>query len=119
MTDDPSPPPRSYFVRSGEGRFHPTRASAGARNPDELHVGPANGLVMHELEGWLAERPADDKLVTRISSDYLGVFGFEECAVTCDVIRTGRSVELVEVVVAQNARPAMRTRVWRVSVTDT
>ena len=74
---------------------------------------------MHELERWLAERPADDKLVTRISSDYLGVFGFEECAVTCDVIRTGRSVELVEVVVAQNARPAMRTRVWRVSETDT
>ena len=74
---------------------------------------------MHELERWLAQRPADDKLVTRVSSDYLGVLGFDECEVSCDVIRTGRSVELVEVVVTQNARPAIRTRIWRVSASDT
>jgi hypothetical protein len=109
----------SYFVRSGEGRFHPTRASSGAWNPDELHVAPVNGLVVHELERRLAGRAADDKLVTRVSSDYLGVLGFDECEVSCDVIRTGRSVELVEVVVAQNARPAIRTRIWRVSASDT
>src|SRR5262245_35583102 len=109
---------RSYFVRSGE-RFLPTRASSGAWNSDELHVSPVNGLVMHELERWLAARPADDKLVTRISSDYLGVFTFDECEVTCEVIRTGRSVELLEVAIAQNERPAIRTRVWRVSGSDT
>jgi hypothetical protein len=34
--------------------------------------------------------------MTRISSDYLGVFGFRECEVTYEVIRPGRSVELVE-----------------------
>ena len=124
MTDDsPSRPatagPQSYFVRSGERRFHPTSASSGAWKTDELHVAPVNGLVMHELERWLAQRPADHKQVTRISSDYLGVLGFDECEVTCDVIRTGRSVELVEVVVVQNARPAIRTRVWRVSASDT
>ena len=113
------PSPSAYFARLGEHSFHPTRASSGAWNPDELHVAPVNGLVMHELERWLAERPADDKLVTRISSDYLGVLGFDECEVTFDVIRTGRSVELVEVVVTQNGRPAIRTRVWRVSGSDT
>jgi hypothetical protein len=114
-----SEPAHSYFERTGEAAFRPTAASAGAWNPEELHVAPVNGLVMHELERRLSERPADDKLVTRISSDYLGVFTFDECEVTCDVIRTGRSVELVEVVVVQNARPAMRTRVWRVSTSDT
>jgi Thioesterase-like superfamily len=118
MRDAP-PSPRSYFVRSDERRVHPTRASSGAWNPDELHVSPVNGLVMHELERWLAERPPDDKLVTRISSDYLGVLGFDECDVTCEVIRTGRSVELVEVVVTQNERAAIRTRIWRVSASDT
>jgi hypothetical protein len=39
--------------------------------------------------------------------------------VSCDLIRTGRSVELVEVVVTQNARPAIRSRIWRVSGSDT
>jgi hypothetical protein len=116
---DTAASPDAYFVRSGEGRVLPTRASSGAWNPDELHVAPVNGLVMHELERRLAQRPADDKLVTRISSDYLGVLGFDECEVTCDVIRTGRSVELVEVVVTQSARAAIRTRVWRVSASDT
>jgi hypothetical protein len=111
--------PRAYWVRSGERSFHPTRASSGAWNPEELHIAPVNGLVMHAFEQWLAERPADDKLVTRISSDYLGVFGFDECEVTCDAIRTGRSVELDEVVLAQNGRPAIRTRIWRVSASDT
>ena len=122
---DPSPSPpvpdglTSYFVRAGERRFRPTRACSGAWNPEELHVSPVNGLVMHELERWLAERPTDDKLVTRISSDYLGVVTFHECEVTCHLIRTGRSVELVEVVVTQNGRAAIRTRVWRVSGSDT
>jgi hypothetical protein len=74
---------------------------------------------MHELERRLARQPADDKLVTRISSDYLGVLGFDECEVAFDVMRTGRSVELVEAVVAQNGRPAIRTRIWRVSASDT
>ena len=124
MSDDsPTPPatagPHSYFVRAGERSFHPTRAAAGAWNTDELHVAPVNGLVVHELERRLAQRPADDKLVSRISSDYLGVLGFDECEVTCEVIRTGRSVELVEVVVVQNARPAIRTRIWRVAASDT
>ena len=109
----------SYWIRSGERRFLPTRASSGAWNPDELHVSPVNGLVMHELERRLAERPADDRVVTRISSDYLGVVTFDECEVECEVIRTGRSVELVEIVVTQNGRAAIRTRVWRVSASDT
>jgi len=115
----PAPGPQAYFVRSGERHVHPTRASSGAWDPNELHVAPVNGLVMHELERWQRQRPPDDKLVTRISSDYLGVLGFDECEVTCDAIRIGRSVELVEVVVVQNARPAIRTRIWRVSASDT
>jgi hypothetical protein len=47
------------------------------------------------------------------------VIGFDELEVSCDVIRTGRSVELLEVVVSQNARAAIRTRIWRVSGSDT
>ena len=110
---------RSYFVRTGEHRFVPTRASSGAWNTDELHISPVNGLVMHELERRLAERTADGKVVTRISSDYLGVLGFGECEVTCETIRSGRSVDLVEVVVLQDGRAAVRARIWRLACSPT
>lgn len=107
----------AYFVRVGEHRFLPQRSCAGAWNPQELHVSPPNGLLMHER--WLSERPADGKLVTRISCDYLGVLGFDECDVGVEVLRPGRAVELVEAVLSQNGRAALRARVWRLSAGDT
>ncbi len=109
----------AYFIRVGERRFLPQRSCAGAWNPEELHVSPVNGLLMHELERWLSERADDRKLVARISYDYLGVLGFGECDVRFEVLRPGRSVELVEAVLSQNARPALRARVWRLSAGDT
>ena len=109
----------AYFIRVGAHRFLPQRSCAGAWNPEELHVSPVNGLLVHEMERWLAERRGDGKLVTRISSDYLGVLGFDECEVRWEVLRPGRAVELVEGVLSQNARAALRARVWRLSAGDT
>ena len=109
----------AYFVRVREHRFLPQRSCAGAWNPEELHVSPVNGLLMHELERWLSDRSRDDRLVTRISCDYLGVLGFDECDVRWEVLRPGRAVELVEGVLSQNGRAALRARVWRLSATDT
>ena len=109
----------AYFVRVGEDRFLPQRPCAGAWIPEELHVSPVNGVLAHELERWLSERPRDGKLVTRMSFDYLGVLGFDECTVTLEVLRPGRAVELVEGVLSQNGRAALRARVWRLAVSDT
>jgi len=74
---------------------------------------------VHELERSLSERPADGKLVTRISCDYLGVLGFDELDVAVEVLRPGRAVELVEGVVSQNGRAALRARIWRLASGDT
>lgn len=112
-------PARAYFVRVGEGRFRPHPFCAGAWNPDELHISPVNGLLAHELERWLSERPGDGKLVTRVSFDYLGVLGFDECEVRLEVLRPGRAIELVQGVLSQNGRAALRARVWRLGVSDT
>ena len=109
----------AYFSRVGEHSFLPQDSCSGAWAPDELHVSPVNGLLIHEMERWLSARPGDGKLVTRISCDYLGVVGFAECEVRWDVLRPGRSVELVEGVPSQNGRAALRARVWRLSASDT
>lgn len=110
---------RAYFVRVGEDLFRPQRSCAGAWNPEELHISPVNGLLAHELERWLSKRPEDGKLVTRMSFDYLGILGFDECEVRLEILRPGRSIELVEGVLSQNGRVALRARVWRLAVSDT
>ena len=59
----------AYFIRVGERHFLPQRSCGGAWNPDELHISPVNGLLIHELERWLSARAADGKCATRISFD--------------------------------------------------
>jgi hypothetical protein len=114
MTEQPA-----YFIRTEDGRFLPQRACAGAWNTAELHISPVNGLLLHELQRWLASRPGGGKLVTRISYDYLGVLDFTACDVAFEMLRPGRAVELVEGVLSQHGRPVLRARVWLLSTHDT
>jgi hypothetical protein len=106
MTEQPA-----YFVRRDDRWFLPQRPCAGAWNPDELHISPVNGLLMHELQHWLADRSDGSRLVTRISYDYLGVLDFTECDVRFEVLRPGRAIELVEGILSQHGRPVLRARV--------
>jgi len=57
----------AYFSRVGEHSFLPQDSCSGAWTPEELHVSPVNGLLIHEMERWLSARAGDGKLVTRIS----------------------------------------------------
>ncbi len=109
----------AYFVRTADRRFLPRRACTGAWNTAELHISPVNGLLLHEMQRWLAEGPATNKFVTRISYDYLGVLDFAECDVTFEVLRPGRAIDLLEGVLSQHGRPVLRARVWRLSANDT
>ncbi|MFY1827555.1 thioesterase family protein [Myxococcus fulvus] len=109
----------AYFVRTGDGGFLPQRACAGAWNPEELHISPVNGLLLHELERWLANRKHGGKFVTRISYDYLGVLDFTRCEVAFELLRPGRAVELVEGILSQHGRPVLRARVWLLATQDT
>jgi hypothetical protein len=109
----------AYFVRTGPATFLPQRSCAGAWNTEELHIAPVNGLLVHELERWRAARGEDERSITRVSLDYLGVLDFGECSIEFEVLRPGRAVELVEGVLSQHGRPVLRARVWRLAGTDT
>jgi hypothetical protein len=111
--------PAAYFVRTPDGLL-PQRACMGAWNTDELHIAPVNGVLVHELERWLAEQGiGTGRDITRVSLDYLGVVDFTECEVAFELLRPGRAVELVEGVVSQHGRPVLRARVWLLARGDT
>jgi len=57
--------------------------------------------------------------ISRISVDILGVLTLDPFDITVEVVRPGRTIELLEATVTSGGRPAARARVWRTTVQDT
>ncbi|AGL18285.1 thioesterase family protein [Actinoplanes sp. N902-109] len=109
-----------YFERTGEHLFRPTGLTGGAWATDEQHIAPMTGLIVHEVDRLVAARGGDDLVTARISMDILGVLKLaDEFEVRVDVVRPGRTIELLEAVVVTRGRPAVRARVWRMNTSDT
>ncbi|MCU7826664.1 thioesterase family protein [Kitasatospora sp. DSM 101779] len=115
----PAVSPDSYYQRTGEHRYKPTAHAGGAWNTEEQHFSPLAGLVVHAVDRFLAERPATGLALARISYDILGRIALDECEITVESIRPGRTVELLEAVVVIGDRPVVRARAWLLAVLDT
>ncbi len=110
----------SYFVRTGPDRVLATRHTSGAWSTSEQHIAPLTGLLAHEIARDAAARgPADGKVIARLSYDILGVVRIAECDISVDVVRPGRTIELVEATARQDGRDVCRVRAWRLSAGDT
>ncbi|MFF3564619.1 thioesterase family protein [Streptomyces sp. NPDC002574] len=112
-------PTQSYYQRTGGNRYQPTAHAGGAWNAEEHHFGPLAGLVVHALDRHRAARSANGLVLARISYDILGFLALDECEITVESIRPGRTVELLEAVVATADRPAVRARAWFLTALDT
>lgn len=108
-----------YFERIDEHRYKPTAHASGAWDPDEMHVSPLAGLIVHALDRHLAGRPDRGLAVSRISFDILGRLALDECEIRIETIRPGRTIELLEAVVLISGRPVVRGRTWLLANGDT
>ncbi len=106
---DGAPCPESYYVRLTADRLHSTLHSQGAWQPGEQHMAPAAGLVLAEVE----RRLPSDKIVSRVAFDILGVIHSGEFTIDVQVIRPGRTIELVEASMRHGDRTSVHARVWR------
>jgi hypothetical protein len=109
----------AYWIPETDARFVPTAHVSGAWNPDEQHVAPAIGLLTHAIERDRDARRADDLRITRLAVDVLGVLRLEPVEIAVTVLRTGRTIELVEARLAQDGRTALIARAWLAAVFDT
>jgi hypothetical protein len=72
------------------------------------------------MDRFVAERATGDGLLTgRIAFDILGVVPIGEVEVHVEVVRPGRSIELLEAVAVSGGRPVLRARAWRLARHDT
>ncbi|WP_405003148.1 thioesterase family protein [Kitasatospora purpeofusca] len=111
----------SYYQRTGARAFKPTAHAGGAWSADEQHFSPLAGLVVHAIDRWLAERPGGDGGLTlgRIGYDILGRIALDECEITVESVRPGRTIELLEATVLIGGRAVVRARAWLLATLDT
>jgi len=87
--------PMAFFKRLSETRYLPTEHTGGAWNIREQHIAPAIGLLAHHLERDAAAR-GHGFLIARLSYDILGTIPIEAMEADVQVLRSGRTIELVE-----------------------
>ncbi|WP_322994791.1 thioesterase family protein [Castellaniella sp.] len=107
--------PDAYYVRQNKDQFVSTLHSQGAWQPGEQHLAPAAGLLLAEIE----RRLPSDKLISRVTFDVLGVIHSGPFTVDVQVVRPGRSIELVEARMCHGDQVSVHARVWRLSASDT
>ncbi|MGW8363572.1 thioesterase family protein [Streptomyces wedmorensis] len=107
----------SYYERTGEHRFKPTAHAGGAWSTDEQHFSPLAGLVAHALDRHAADRPGG-LAFGRISYDILGRIALDECEITVETVRPGRTIELLETTVTIGGRAVVRARAWLMASLD-
>ncbi|MEL4505516.1 thioesterase family protein [Luteococcus sp. H138] len=112
--------PFAYFERETHDRFRPTEHVGGAWKTDEQHIAPAMGLLAHMFETDHRERRGDDGLaLSRVCFDIFGVLPIEPVDVSVEMVRPGRSIELVEARLDHDGRTALTARAWFASTADT
>lgn len=116
MTDSE---PNAYFLALGEDRYQPTSHSGGAWRDDELHLAPVAGLVIHHLERWRRANLDDSMIYSRFTLEVLGQIAREEISLSTEIVRPGRTIELVEATAVIGGRVTIRARAWLLQRSDT
>ncbi len=109
----------AYFTRIGEALFRPSRHVRGAWNPADQHIAPAMGLLAHVVELDRDARRRDGLALARLSYDIFGTIPVDVVETEVRVVRPGRSIELVEAVLRQDARSVLSLRAWLMQPGDT
>lgn len=110
----------SYYRRLGPSRYRPTVHAEGAWQPGEQHMAPVSGVIVHALEDFLARQLRPTPLqISRITFEILGMISARDFDVGVEVLRPGRTIELVEATLVIADRPVVRARAWCLSRQDT
>jgi len=109
----------AYFIPIAPGRYRPTDHVGGGWNPDEQHIAPVMGLLAREIETHHASRRTDVLTISRATYDIHGVLPMDAFDISVEVIRPGRTIELVEATLTCQGRIAITLRAWLLATSDT
>ncbi|MDO5501456.1 MAG: thioesterase family protein [Propionibacteriaceae bacterium] len=105
-----------YYRALGAGRYQPTLRAQGAWRPDEQHMSPLSGLLVHCL---LRHEPRPDLQLARISFEILGMMPIGETVIRVETVRPGRTIELLQATAVISGREVLRANAWFLATGDT
>jgi hypothetical protein len=103
---------QGYFCQIDVRTFVPTAHVGGAWNITEQHVAPAIGLLVHAVEMDHRTRHPSPLQIARLSYDIWGTIPMAAVTIEVNVLRAGRTIELVEARLCHDGRPAIVLRTW-------
>ena len=109
----------AYFERVGPSAFRATGHTGGAWDPQEQHIAPALGLLVHVAERDRDARRDDGLVFGRLCFDILGTMPIGVVDASVRVVRAGRTIELVEAALGHDGRTAATLRAWLLRPSDT
>jgi hypothetical protein len=102
----------AFYEPLGDGRFASTGATVGPWDDAHQHAGPPSALAARAVELCPGAEPGAFA-VTRLTTEILGPVPVAELEVAAEVVRGGRSLQLVEARLSSGGRPVMLARAWR------
>jgi len=105
----------AFYEPLGDGRFRSTAHTSGPWDVRSQHAGPPAALLGRALE---RTEPREGTLLARVTFEILGPVPVAEVEVQSQVLRPGRTVELLEAQLSAGGRPVMTARAWRLPATE-
>jgi hypothetical protein len=105
-----------YLPTDDPDVFTATERTVGPWEPGVQHAGPPSALITRAIEA-LPSTIAGDNQLARLTMEILSPIPTGDVTVTAQVVRRGRSVELIEAELTAAGRAAMRSRAWRIRST--
>lgn len=109
----------AYFERVGANAYRATEHTGGAWDLRTQHIAPALGLLAHAVEADRERRRDDGLVVGRLSYDILGTVPVDVVEVEVEVLRPGRTIELVQATLRHGGRVAVQLRAWLMAPHET
>ena len=104
----------AFYSLDGE-RATPSELTRGPWDRNSQHAGPPSALLARAIE--LCE-PREGMRVGRVTVEILKPLPIEPVTLTAQVVRPGRSVELIEASIEGEAGELARARGWRLAESD-
>lgn len=106
----------AFYEPTGDGRYFATDHTIGPWGPDMQHMGPPSALLAREMQQLDAR---DDRALRRFTVEVLGAVPVGEIEVSAQVVRPGRTIELLGAEMTAGGRSVARAWGWRLQIGDT
>jgi Acyl-CoA thioesterase C-terminal domain/Acyl-CoA thioesterase N-terminal domain len=103
------------FYESAEDGFVATELTRGPWDPGAQHAGPPSGLIGRGIE----RVPGGEGFqVARVALEILRPVPIGPVRVEAELVRSGRSVQMIEASLFAGGREAMKARAWRIRTSE-